>query len=261
VTAFAKGPDSHWEKWGQTDPYYGVLTVPQFSKANIDESLLAEFFASGERHVDHIFDVIRSRIEPDFSPARILDYGCGPARLVIPFCRRAKAVVGIDISHSMLGEGRKNCARHAVDSACLLHVDEMSSLDTSSFDLVHSFIVLQHIPVRRGEKIVQRLIELLADGGVGAIHLTYSHTGSALRHSVSTLRSHVSLLNGILNTVKGQPFGRPSMLMSHYSLNRVFDLLLNAGCSHLHAEFSSDHCGCHGVMLYFKKTPSPLLAQ
>jgi SAM-dependent methyltransferase len=258
---FMTGPDSHWEQWGQSDPYYGVLTVPQFSKASVNERSLTEFFASGERHVDHIFDVIRSRIEPSFAPGRVLDYGCGPARLVIPFCSRARVVVGIDVSRSMLEEGRKNCERHGVDSACLLHVDEMAFLATSGFDLVHSFIVMQHIPVRRGERIIQRLIDLLADGGIGAVHLTYSHTGSAVRHWISTLRSHAALLNGVLNIIKGQPFSRPSMLMSHYSLNRIFDLLLNAGCSNLNVEFSSDHCGCHGVMLYFKKSPSPLLAQ
>ena len=254
-------PDNHWQQWGQDDPYYGVLTQPQFSKTNLNAESRKEFFATGELHVSHVFQMIHSRIRPDFAPERILDFGCGPARLVIPFCRRARCVVGVDVSRPMLEEARKNCEIHGIGSAQFLHSDQLTSLPPSSFDLVHTFIVLQHIPIRRGETFFRNLVDLIADGGIGAIHLTYSHNGSAVRHWLSVVRSYSGLLNGILNVIRRQPYHRPTMMMNHYSLNRVFDVLLRAGCSRLSIEFSSDASGCNGVMLYFQKTPSPLLAQ
>jgi SAM-dependent methyltransferase len=253
--------DHHWQRWGQNDPYYGVLTRPEFSKTNLDAESRHEFFETGERHVSHVFEVIHSRIQPDFAPERILDFGCGPARLVIPFCRRAKFVVGVDVSRPMLEEARKNCDIHGVGSPEFLRSDQLASLPASSFDLVHTFIVLQHIPPRRGEKLVRSLVDLLKDGGIGAIHLTYSHNGNAVRHLLNVWRSYSGLLNGVLNVITGRPYNRPTMMMNHYSLNRIFDMLLRAGCSKLSVEFSSDPAGCNGVMLYFEKTPTPLLAQ
>jgi hypothetical protein len=126
------------------------------------------------------------------------------------------------------------------------------------FDLVHSFIVFQHIPVRRGEQILRQLIALLANGGLGAIHLTYSDTRSQLHRAVSALRKNSSIAHGLMNLMRGAPFSRPFMQMNSYSINRILDLLLDSGCSNVHIEFSG-HSGIRGIMLYFQKTTGTLL--
>ncbi len=69
-------------------------------------------------------------------------------RLVVPLGKRSQAVVGVDVSPGMLAEARENCKKFAVTSARLVDVNEFDSLEPCSFDLVHSFIVLQHIPIR-----------------------------------------------------------------------------------------------------------------
>ncbi len=258
MAKLAHGTDKDWEKWGKENPYFGVITDPKFLNSNMADASLREFFSSGERHVEHVFEAIRAKIQPEFNPDSILDYGCGVGRLVIPFCRRAQTVVGIDVSPSMLEEARRNCGKYGAGSARLLSVDEFWSLPASTFDFVHTFIVLQHIPRKRGKEIIGKLIGLLVEGGIGAIHLTFSNDRGRMRDVISGMRTHSSLLNGLLNKVKGQEFGRPAMQMNSYSLNQVFEMLMLAQCSKVSIEFS-DHAGTRGVMVYFQKAPAPLL--
>lgn len=251
-------PDRAWNTWAKTEPYFGVLSDPTYLNANLNSESLQAFFHSGERHVAHVYSVIRASIRHDFEPRRVLDFGCGVGRLVIPLAERAKAVVGVDVSPEMLEQARLNCKRFNVVPERLLNVSELDSLTPASFDLVHSFIVFQHIPVARGEFILRQLITLIAEGGVGAIHITYSNTHSSLRRWASELRRRVSLVHGLLNLLQRKPFSTPLMQMNSYSMNRIFNILFDAQCSNLHVEFS-DHSGIHGAMLYFERSPRPLL--
>lgn len=251
--------DRDWERWGNENPYFGVLNQPKFLNANLTGEGLKEFFDSGERHVDHVYRVTRESVKPNFHPVRVLDYGCGVGRLVIPFSKRAQSVVGIDVSPSMVALAQKNCDKFCAASACVLHVDELTSLAPASFDLVHSFIVLQHIPTVRGELILRKLTELIAEGGVGALHFTYRDSRpSLLLRGIKMLRQRVHLVNGLINLARRRPFSSPDMEMHNYSMNRIFDILIDAHCSNLHIEFS-DHSGFHGAMLYFEKSPRPLM--
>jgi SAM-dependent methyltransferase len=243
--------DRDWQTWGECNAYFGVLADPRFLDANLSDISLTDFFDSGERHVEHVYDVIRSSLRPNFQPHRILDYGCGVGRLVIPFARRG-TVVGVDVSRSMLDKARINCDKYGATSARLLHVEELGSLTSGSFDLVHSFIVFQHIPVARGEVIFCKLISLLAEGGVGAIQFIYADSSSALRRGIRQLRQRLNLVHKLMNIVQGKPFSTPLMQMNSYSIDRIFDILSKNGCSSLHIELTN-HGGFHGAMIYFEK--------
>ena len=256
--ALADLTDKAWEQWGQENPYFGVRSHPTYLNANLNDEKLREFFAGGERHVEHVWKVIQSRVQPGFQPERVLDYGCGVGRLLIPFARRAPAVVGVDVSRGMLEQARRDCKKYGATGVSLLHVEELSSLAPGSFDLIHSFIVFQHIPVQRGEEILQRLIPLLKDGGVGAIHLTHSDPRSTLHRAFAGLRVRSGLVRGVSNVMMGRPFSRPSMLMNAYSMNRIFDMLIDLQCSNVQVEFS-EHTKFRGAMLYFEKKPAQLL--
>lgn len=120
--------DSEWEKWGRTDPYFGVLTNPKFRKENITDVGRDEFFIPGEAAVDYVLRRCGEFLRADFAPLRVLDYGCGVGRLVIPFSRGADEVVGLDISKSMLSEAADNCQRYGVDNVRLSRADDSLSL-------------------------------------------------------------------------------------------------------------------------------------
>jgi hypothetical protein len=153
----------------------------------------------------------------------------------------------------MLDQARRNCELHAIQNVQFIHANDLSALELGSFDLVHSFIVFQHIPVARGEHILKNLISLIADGGIGAIHLTYSDSRSALRNVILAIRRRSSLAHGVMNVIQGGQFSRPLMQMNRYSVNRLLDLLLESGCSNIHVELSNDN-DFHAAMLYFEKS-------
>jgi SAM-dependent methyltransferase len=247
--------DRDWEAWGDQNPYFAVLTDPKYWNVKLGGKALEDFFASGERHVDHVYEVIRSTIRQDFQPARVLDYGCGTGRLVVPFAARSQAVAGIDVSPSMLQHARENCTAFGATSARLLHLAEMDSLDVASFDLVHSVLVFQHIPVARGEALLRKLIGLIAEGGVGALQFTFSAPRSVLRRLLTPLRNRIGLLNGLINLMRGRPFSTPLMQMNCYSMNRIFEILIELNCSKVYVEFANEHSP-GGAMLYFERPPA-----
>ena len=254
----ANNTDLDWREWGDSNPYFGVISHAKYLAENLTDNSLQDFFASGESHVEHVCNVIRTRMRPGFQPTRALDYGCGVGRLLVPLARRSETVVGVDVSPGMLAEAKENCRKFSVPSTQLLHVDQLDSLKSQSFDLVHSFIVFQHIPVDRGEAILRKLITLLAEGGIGAIHLTFSDRRSAFRRGLRAWRQRVGPLHGLLNLAKGRAFSSPMMQMNNYSLNRIFEILMDSHCSNVHVEFS-DHSGHRGAMFYFERSPATLL--
>jgi len=244
--------DKEWETWGKVNPYFGVLSVPKYLAENLNDKTLEEFYWSGEHHIEHVFDVISEKILPNFQPARSLDYGCGVGRLVIPLAKRSQEIVGIDVSPSMLEKAREACDKFGATSVQLLLADKLDSLPPASFDLVHSYIVFQHIPLARGEAILKKMIALLADGGIGAIQIPYRNAKATMHRKAAELRHRSSLVNGLLNLVGGRPLSSPRMQMNLYSLECVLEMLVEAKCSNVHLEFSN-HGDIHGVMLYFQR--------
>lgn len=247
------GSERDWHKWGNDNPYFGVLADEKFLNANLTNDSRREFFATGEQHVEHIYSVIHSKIQSNLQARRVLDYGCGVGRLLIPFARRAQRVVGLDISPGMLSQAKENCEQYGVSWVRLLQAHELDSLEPASFDLVHSFIVFQHIPVSQGERLFRKLIGLIAENGVGAVHITFSDVRSAIRRAQLAVRARSLLMHGLFNKREGRPFSWPRMPMNSYSMNHLFNILIDARCSNLHVEFS-DHGGFRGAMLYFQKS-------
>src|SRR5215217_7336394 len=138
--------DAEWEKFGRLDSYFGVASAEKFHTAALNPAALQEFFDSGRAHVDEVFGLIRKHSRPDFRPQRALDFGCGVGRITIPLAEVCDQVVGVDVSASMLDEARKHCSRHQVNNVELLPSDDALTAAPGTFDFVHSFIVLQHIP-------------------------------------------------------------------------------------------------------------------
>src|SRR3954469_2750547 len=165
--------DKDWERFGRTDPYFAVLTAPEFH-GRLSEAERARFFESGEAHIERVLSIIRDRLDPSFQPKSALDFGCGVGRLVLPLARRCARVTGVDVSTSMLAEARRNCEEAGATNVSLVESDDEISKISDSYDFVHTYIVLQHIPVERGEKLVRQLAKKLAAGGVGMFQVPYT---------------------------------------------------------------------------------------
>ena len=61
--------DHDWELFGKIDPYYAVLTAPEFH-GHLSGDARAKFFESGEEHIETMLSIIRERLDPAFAPKR-----------------------------------------------------------------------------------------------------------------------------------------------------------------------------------------------
>jgi SAM-dependent methyltransferase len=241
--------DSAWEEWGRKDAYFGVITNPKFRSSELTEESKREFFDSGRWHVDYVMQIIRKHVDADFAPKQILDFGCGVGRVLIPFAALAQQVYGIDVSTSMLLEAKRNCQEHGVLNAHFLESDDNLSSLTSGFDLIHSCIVFQHIPVERGRAILGKLLQRLNPGGVGAIQLTYSKAHFAATHGIAPPESQSDYLPKNFSA----PNADPAIQMNPYNMNSTLFTLQQCGVSQFYADFT-DHGGELGVFLFFRKS-------
>ena len=266
--------DIEWERWGSQDPYFGVLTNPRFRKEGLTPEAKQEFFASGFAHVDYVVSACRRYIDEAFAPLRVLDFGCGVGRLLIPFAGFASEVVGIDVAPSMLKEARKNCAERGFGNVALVLSDDTLSAVEGQFDLVHSCIVLQHIEVARGRAIFARLVDKVRGGGCGAIHVTFGwdvHAATfglppepplappppagALSQAKATVKRLLEPLGlqqkpAVVLVEVSSP--DPEMQMNYYNLSELMFIMQRAGVHRVHTEFT-DHGGALGAFLFFQK--------
>jgi SAM-dependent methyltransferase len=250
--------DEAWEHFGKTDPYFAVLTAPEYH-GELSNAERAKFFRSGALHIDEMFAIIRDRLDPSFNPSSALDFGCGVGRLLLPLAAKCHAVTGVDVSPSMLAEARRNCDAAGATAVRLVRSDDRLSAIDGRFDFVHSYIVLQHIPVGRGENLVRTLASKLAPDGVGMFHVTYtSGNMGALARLIYWARINVPGAHWLLNLLKGRSIHAPVMQMNRYSVTRVLDILCAEGCTEVHVRFS-DHGGARGVLLFARKSNARVL--
>lgn len=247
--------DSAWEAWGRKDPYFGVITNPKFRKSGLTAEARKEFFDSGFAHAEYVMQMIRQYIEPDFQPQSILDFGCGVGRLIVPFAKLSPEVTGMDVSRAMLEEATRNCAEYGVAGVQLLVSDDDLSLLAGQFDLIHSYIVFQHIPPVRGRAILGQLLSHLRVGGVGAIHVSYSKIQYATTHGLApppVPATEITVSQRPLAPANLAPEADPEMQMNSYHMNELLFLMQRAGVSRFHAEFT-DHGGELGVFVFFRR--------
>lgn len=244
--------DDSWEEWGRREPYFGVITQAKFRRAELSNEALTEFFESGVRHVDYVLQAIRQHVDPAFLPASALDFGCGVGRVVIPLAAVAGRVTGADVSPSMLAEARTNCARRGLANVELIQSDDLLSTVAGNFDLIHSFIVFQHIPVERGRMIFGNLLRRLNPGGVAAVHFTYAKSAHAGSYGAPP---PAPAAQAGKSTAQAAPGADPEMLMLPYNLNDLFFLAQVAGVPEMRVQFT-DHGGELGVFLFFR-APKP----
>lgn len=255
--------DTEWVKWGQQDPYFAVITDEKFRAANNTDDAKQVFFESGRGHVNYVLSACRRLIDPAFEPARALDFGCGVGRVAVPLAERVAAVVGVDVSPDMLAEARRNCDLHGLANVELLPSDDTLSAVTGSFDLVHSCITFQHIDVPRGRRLFARLIELLADNGIGAIQITYAKAYHPDSHGqppapppppepTTKIEGRAPALMRVVLGERPVPPADPEMLMNTYNLSELAFMLQTAGVKSFSVEFT-DHGGELGVFLFFRR--------
>lgn len=239
--------DKEWESYGAKNPYFGVLSHERFLAKNIDDEALAEFWRSGEQDIQTVFDNIKRHIDPDFQPVQALDFGCGVGRLLLALSARCEHATGVDVSPSMLAEAGTAAHKKGIGNVSFVRSRDCSELAKQHYCLVHSYIVLQHIPEDRGYAILDNLLDSLRSGGVGVLHFTFSNS----RIRTWRIIRRIPFNKQLRNLLQGKPINDPRMQMNEYDLNVIMKKLWSRGVRNCHVALS-DH-GVLGAIIYFKK--------
>lgn len=220
--------DKAWEKFGREEPYFGVLADDRFTAGNIGANR-DDFFASGRWTVSRMI----KRFEKHFGAlarGRALDHGCGVGRLSLPLAELFDDVVALDISPSMLAEARMNAARFKAPNVCFAVANDDLSEASGEYDFVNSYMTLQHIRVRRGLRILSRLLSKVRPGGGFHIHVSI-RTDRLRSRALWWASHHIPGVKIWQNVCAGRRWNAPAMQMNNYPLNRIAVLLASHGIS------------------------------
>ncbi len=246
--------EKSWKKWGSIDPYFGVLSHDKYRGNSLTDAVLEEFFASGERHIDHVFAVMRATVDESFSPVHAVDFGCGTGRLAIPLAKRCEKVTGIDVSDAMLEESRRNCSRFGIGNATFTSaIGGLTAGQLGTYDFVHSYIVFQHIPTQKGMHILENLLGGLGAAGYVALHFTIRYETHWYKRVGAWVRHNVPFAHECIQFFSGRSWREPPMQMNAYRLDAVLMLLRAHGILDVRLE-TTDHGGYLGAMIFGKKS-------
>lgn len=249
ITLLNRDTDADWRELGQSQPYWGVLSHPDFRTENLTPERVEQFYASGPFHIDPMVEDLR-RFTGSAPSGRALDFGCGVGRLAEAMTAYASEVIGLDISPGMLERARARGGKAT-------YTDQTPD---GPFDWINSFIVFQHIPPARGEAILEDLLSRLAPNGAVSLHFTIWRD----KDKEWPPQPEAPPVSGWQRFFRRQREGLAAMRlpvghihMFDYDLSRIVRLLNRAGIEQIHL-VSTNHDGHRGVIILGRKTADPI---
>ncbi len=233
--------DQDWAIIGDTEPFFGVLSAPQYLKSNLSEASLDEFWKSGDQDIDFLLGKIKKHFG-EFRHRTALDFGCGVGRLTRALGKQADIATGVDISPGMLEQARKNAPANT---------RFLTAIPDEIFDLVISLIVFQHIPAQKGYGIFADLLGHIAPGGAFAIQVTLYKDQPFLNRMLEPI-TRATWDGETVKIFEDVPWPAGTMLMHDYDLTRLFSIAQRSGFVELHM-IHTNHGECHGVIMMGRK--------
>jgi SAM-dependent methyltransferase len=202
-----------WQHLGETDPYWSVLTAPEYRGKPTAEHI-ARFFASGAAEVERLQKALaRSGVVLD-GRGTCLEYGCGLGRVTRHLAPYFQRTVGVDISAAHLSLARELAESDGVRGIDWMHLDTLDSLtDLPEVDFIYSVIVLQHNPPPVIERILSAFARILKPRGIAYFQ-------------VPTYRADYEFR--LADYLRDQ-LGRKEMEMHAFPQERVFEIFADAG--------------------------------
>ena len=152
----------------------------------------------------------------------------------------------------MITEAKNNCNIYDIHNASFKKTIEAIPVGKAGFDFIHSFIVLQHIPTKRGMKYIERLVDLMNPEGIGVLHIMFESNKEKIRLFKGFISKYFIFVHYLMNLYRRKKWNESLMQSNFYHLNRVFKLLCNKGVQQIFLEFT-DHGRYLGVIMLFKK--------
>ncbi len=234
-----------WRIIGEREPYYGVLSAPEFRKESIDGKQIEAFYASGRSDIARILQWCRVDLGAAPEKGRALDIGCGVGRLALAMAAHAERVVGYDPAASMLDLARKRAASEGSSNA--VFVDR---LPVGPFDWLNSYIVFQHIPPKEGLALLEKVLAKAAPGAFLTLQVTVWREAH-LAAPANPVSIAASFFGRALARLRAAPPER-LIRMYDYNLSEVMRRVIGAGFERA-ALRHTDHGGHHGVWVIARR--------
>jgi SAM-dependent methyltransferase len=189
-----------WNRLGEQDPYWSVLSRERFSGDNFQNNQEA-FWNSGKGDVVRLQRWLQRNEITLAADATCLEYGCGTGRITRWLSRQFQTVVACDISKAHLQLAQQELLREPAGQVTFLHIDHLSRLEElPAFDVLFSIIVLQHNPPPVIAYVLDKLLARLRPGGVAYFQLptfrpdyrfVVSDYLDAVKHEKRAIEMHV----------------------------------------------------------------------
>lgn len=243
--------DHPWEKFAVADPYWAVLTDPQYKTGpggTLPPEAKASFFKSGEDHILRTASTLKTHFGRRFTAHDCcVDFGCGVGRLLIPMSRMCGRAIGLDISATMRRICLENALNHRAGNIECYPDVEHPNLASAQFDWVNSHIVFQHIPTGIGYELLDKLLVRVKHGGAISLHFTTYKDARIVNYITDRLHFFTVDQNGIRGVVTDQPFYPDDvMMMNDYDVTQLYMIFHKNGFSRILTEHV-DHTGMHGL--------------
>ena len=246
-------PVDDWEKLGEKDPYFGVITSEAYRGKELDAGTLNAFYRSGQTHIDVILKIAKRQFS--FEPhGRALDFGCGVGRVTCALAPHFSEVVGLDISAGMLAKAKAHSDQSGLRNIRYLNTSAGYVIPENDFDFVHSYIVLQHMEIPLGEKAFRQMVRGLRNSGFAAIHFTHGHVKGRFYQSLREILKKNAVTRAVCNMLLGRKWNNFAMLMSGYSIDRMFAILKESEIENMFVHLVDDW-GDLGLFVFFRKGP------
>lgn len=138
ATRWTRRMKKDWdERAKQNAKHYIMTEKPEWS--------LDDFFASGEAHIQQFVDPFLKRYGIT-KPGHVLELGCGIGRLTKSLSKRFEHVDAVDVSLEMIKEAKRLLGSIGNIRFLVNNGKDLRSCGSGRYDMVFSYIVLQHIP-------------------------------------------------------------------------------------------------------------------
>jgi SAM-dependent methyltransferase len=160
-----------WQRLGEEDPHWSVLTSEEFRTNHIHLSL-DKFYASGRNSLERLLKTL-ARNEIDYHKFEsCLEYGCGLGRVTRWLADEFRSVIGYEISQAHLRRAKQYLEQERVTNVTLCHLRSGQDINAlPQVDLIYSILVLQHNPPPLIRVILTQFMRSLKKGGAAVFQV------------------------------------------------------------------------------------------